>query len=70
MQVVGELVEHVREALEANGDLEAVERQLTEVRRRGNGAIEQMAWRARGDDDAAVVRRATQRTLGVPALVS
>ncbi|MCR6647603.1 MAG: glutamate--cysteine ligase [Cellulomonas sp.] len=67
--VVDELVDHVRDALVDNGDLEAVERQLTEVRRRGNGAIEQMAWRARGDDDAAVVRRATQRTLGAHALV-
>jgi len=67
--VVDQLVEHVRDALVANGDLEAVERQLAQVRRRGNGAVEQMGWRARGDDDAAVVRRAVERTLGAPALV-
>lgn len=67
-QVVAELVDHVRDALAANGDLEAVERQTATVLRRGNGAIEQMAWRARGDDDEAVVRRAVERTLGSPVL--
>ncbi len=69
MDVVDQLVDHVRDALVENGDLEAVERQLAHVRRRGNGAVEQMGWRARGDDDAAVVRRAVERTLGAPALV-
>ena len=69
MDVVDQLVDHVRDALVENGDLEAVERQLAHVRRRGNGAVEQMGWRARGEDDAAVVRRAVERTLGAPALV-
>ncbi|MBT0994948.1 glutamate--cysteine ligase [Cellulomonas sp. DKR-3] len=67
-QVVGELVDHVRDALVANGDLEAVERQTATVLRRGNGALEQMSWRARGDDDEAVVRRAVDRTLGAPVV--
>jgi glutamate---cysteine ligase / carboxylate-amine ligase len=67
-QVIGELVDHVRDALVANGDLEAVERQTRAVLRRGNGAIEQMAWRARGADDDAVVRHAVDRTLGAPVL--
>lgn len=65
-QVVGELLEHVRAALEANGDLEAVERQLAALALRGNGAVEQLSWRARGADDLEVVRRATARTLGAP----
>jgi len=69
LEVVDQLVAHVQDALEDNGDLAAVGRQLAEVRRRGNGAIEQMSWRARGDDDAAVVRRAVERTQGAPALV-
>jgi len=63
--VVGELVEHVRDALVDNGDLEFVERQLGHVLRRGNGSVEQLAWRAEGADDDEVVRRAVDRT--VPA---
>jgi glutamate---cysteine ligase / carboxylate-amine ligase len=61
--VVGELVEHVRDALVDAGDLTWVERQVDEVLRRGNGAIEQLAWRAQGADDAEVVRRAVERTV-------
>ena len=46
----------------ANGDLDWVEQQLTTVLRRGNGAIEQLGWRAEGADDDEVVRRAVDRT--------
>ena len=59
---VGALVEHVRAALTANGDLEWVERQVATVLRRGNGAIEQLGWRAQDADDDEVVRRAVART--------
>lgn len=62
--VVGALVEHARPALEATGDLDWVERQVATVLRRGNGAIEQLGWRAEGADDDEVVRRAVDRTLG------
>ncbi|MET0789271.1 MAG: glutamate--cysteine ligase [Cellulomonas sp.] len=63
-EVVAELVEHVRPALTASGDLAWVERQIATVLRRGNGAIQQMGWRAEGADDDGVVRRAAERTLG------
>ncbi|MFI1931247.1 glutamate--cysteine ligase [Streptomyces sp. NPDC020330] len=36
--VLGALLDHVRDALEENGDLEAAERALAAVERRGNGA--------------------------------
>jgi carboxylate-amine ligase len=65
--VVGELVDHVRDALVDSGDLELVERQLGHVLRRGNGAVEQLAWRAEGADDDEVVRRAVDRTVPAPA---
>ena len=61
-KAIDTLVDHVREALEANGDLDWVEQQLTTVLRRGNGAIEQLGWRAEGADDDEVVRRAVDRT--------
>ncbi|NUU17861.1 glutamate--cysteine ligase [Cellulomonas humilata] len=62
-EVVGQLVEHVRPALAAAGDLEWVERHVATVLRRGNGAIQQLGWRAQGADDDEVVRRAVDRTL-------
>ena len=67
MDVVAQLVDHVRDALAANGDLAMVEHQLAELARRGTGAAEQVSWRKDGADDAAVVRHAVQRTLGQPA---
>jgi carboxylate-amine ligase len=67
MDVVAQLVDHVRDALAANGDLAIVEHQLAELARRGTGAAEQVSWRKDGADDAAVVRHAVQRTLGQPA---
>jgi len=60
--VVRELVDHVRDALAEAGDLEWVERQVDDVLTRGNGAMQQLAWRAEGADDAEVVRRAVDRT--------
>jgi len=62
-EAVGLLVEHVRDALTASGDIAFVERQLATVLRRGNGAIQQLGWRAEGADDDEVVRRAIERTL-------
>lgn len=62
-EAVGTLVDHVRPALLANGDLEWVEHQVTTLLRRGNGAIQQLGWRAQGADDDEVVRRAVDRTL-------
>jgi carboxylate-amine ligase len=62
-EVVGQLVEHTRHALAAAGDLEWVERQVSTVLRRGNGAIQQLGWRAEGADDDEVVRRAVDRTV-------
>ena len=67
MDVVAQLVDHVRDALAANGDLAIVEHQLAELARRGTGAAEQVSWRKDGADDAAVVRHAVQRTIGQPA---
>lgn len=64
LDVVGQLVEHVRDALVANGDLALVENQLAELARRGTGSAEQERWRAAGGDDAAVVLRAVERTQG------
>ncbi|MDQ0373731.1 carboxylate-amine ligase [Cellulomonas humilata] len=61
--VIAQLVDHVRPALTEAGDLEWVERQLATVLRRGNGAIQQLGWRAEGADDDEVVRRAVDRTL-------
>ncbi len=61
-EVVAQLVDHVRPALTATGDLDWVERQVATVLRRGNGAIQQMGWRAEGADDDEVVRRAVDRT--------
>ncbi|AEE46223.1 glutamate--cysteine ligase [Cellulomonas fimi] len=60
--VVGELLDHVRDALAEAGDLEWTERQLGHVLRRGNGAVQQLAWRAQGADDDALVRRAVDVT--------
>jgi carboxylate-amine ligase len=60
--VVGELVDHVRDALEEAGDLDWVERQVGHVLRRGNGAVQQLAWRAAGADDDALVQRAVDVT--------
>ena len=62
-EVVAQLVDHVRPALAAAGDLEWVERQVATVLRRGNGAIQQLGWRAEGADDDEVVRRAVDRTV-------
>jgi len=62
-EVVAQLVEHVRPALVDAGDLAWVERQVATVLRRGNGAIQQLGWRAEGADDDEVVRRAADRTL-------
>ena len=64
-EVVAQLVDHVRPALAAAGDLEWVERQVASVLRRGNGAIQQLGWRAEGADDDEVVRRAVDRTVAV-----
>ena len=63
--VVAQLVEHVRPALAAAGDLDWVERQVATVMRCGNGAIQQLGWRAEGADDDEVVRRAVDRTVAV-----
>jgi len=60
--VVAELLGHVGKALAEAGDLEWVQRHAAEVLRRGNGAIQQQAWRAQGADDDEVVRRAVART--------
>ncbi|MBO9555654.1 glutamate--cysteine ligase [Cellulomonas sp.] len=65
--VVGELLDHVHNALVDAGDLELVERLLGHVLRRGNGAVEQLAWRAEGAQDDEVVRRAVDRTVPVAA---
>lgn len=65
--VIGELLDHVRDALVDAGDLELVERLLGHVLRRGNGAVEQLAWRAEGAEDDEVVRRAVDRTVPVAA---
>ncbi|WP_315097217.1 glutamate--cysteine ligase [uncultured Cellulomonas sp.] len=62
-EVVAQLVEHVRPALVETGDLDWVERHVATVLRRGNGAIQQLGWRAEGADDDEVVRRAVDRTL-------
>ena len=67
LEVVGQLVDHVRGALVANGDLVTVEAQLAELASRGTGSVEQARWRAEGADDAAVVLRAVERTVGSPA---
>ncbi len=67
LEVVGQLVDHVRHALVTNGDLAMVEQQLTELAWRGTGAAEQARWRADGADDSAVVLHAVERTLGQPA---
>lgn len=67
LDVVGQLVDHVRDALVANGDLAMVESQLAELVGRGTGSVEQACWRSDGADDAAVVVRAGERTLGGPA---
>ncbi|KQS97129.1 carboxylate-amine ligase [Cellulomonas sp. Leaf395] len=64
-EVIAQLVDHVRPALAEAGDLEWVERHVATVLRRGNGAIQQLGWRAEGADDDEVVRRAVDRTLAV-----
>jgi len=61
--VVAELVRHAEAALAEAGDLEWVQRQVANVLRRGNGAIQQQSWRAEGADDDEVVRRAVARTV-------
>jgi glutamate---cysteine ligase / carboxylate-amine ligase len=60
--VVAGLLAHVGDALSDAGDLEWVQAQTATVLRRGNGAIQQQAWRAEGADDDEVVRRAVART--------
>jgi carboxylate-amine ligase len=62
-EAVATLVDHVRPALAANGDLDWVGQQVATVLGRGNGAIQQMGWRAEGADDDEVVRRAVDRTV-------
>jgi len=52
--VIGDLLLHVTPALTKAGDLEAVERQLSEVMRRGTGARRQREVRSRGDLGAVV----------------
>lgn len=61
-QAVGELVEHVRDALEDAGDLEAVTELLQGPWRRGTGATRQRAWFAESGDLQHVVRRAAAIT--------
>lgn len=62
-EVVEELIEHVRPALERSGDLAWVRDQVAEIGRRGNGAQQQRAWRHDGADDQALVAQAVERTL-------
>jgi carboxylate-amine ligase len=62
--VVAALVEHVRPALTASGDLELVERGVAEVLRRGTGADLQRRVFAEAGDLAAVVRAAVAATHG------
>ncbi|WP_273654811.1 carboxylate-amine ligase [Cellulomonas fimi] len=62
--VVAELVDHVHDALVESGELDWVQARVADVLRRGNGAVQQLAWRAEGADDDAVVRRAAEVTLG------
>ncbi len=62
LEVVGQLVDHVRPALERNGDLDAVGQGVQDVFTRGNGAVRQRRWRTDGADDAGVVVRAVDLT--------
>ena len=62
--VVGALVEHVRPALTDSGDLDRIERGITEVFRRGTGAALQRAVFAETGDLTAVVRAAVAATHG------
>lgn len=62
--VVGALVDHVREALRDTGDLDTVTELLGGLWSRGNGAARQRAWAAEADGDlGAVTRRAADATL-------
>ncbi|WP_327281567.1 MULTISPECIES: glutamate--cysteine ligase [unclassified Streptomyces] len=61
--VVRGLYEHVREALEDNGDADFVEAGLAELQARGNGARIQRELLRTGGDLASVVLQCARRTL-------
>jgi glutamate---cysteine ligase / carboxylate-amine ligase len=62
--VIGALVEHVREALTDAGDLDAVTDLLGELEASGDGATRQRAWAAEsGGDLGKVALRAVEATL-------
>jgi carboxylate-amine ligase len=61
-EVVGELLEYVRDGLEAHGDREETSALVETILRRGNGATRQRAALARRDDTADVVRWALDAT--------
>jgi carboxylate-amine ligase len=62
--VVGALVEHVREALVDAGDLDLVTETLGSLWSRGNGAMRQLAWAAEFDRDLGkVALKAAEATL-------
>ncbi|GIG29981.1 carboxylate-amine ligase [Cellulomonas marina] len=62
-EVLERLLDHVRPALRATGDLAVVEDGLADLLARGTGSAEQHRWRAEGAGDDEVVRRACARTL-------
>jgi carboxylate-amine ligase len=62
-EVVDALVDHVRPALEASGDLDEVTALLDQVRRRGNGADRQRVAYARRSSFDDVVAMAVEATL-------
>ncbi len=61
--VVGQLVDHVREALAANGDLELVEAGVARLARNGNGASQQRRTFERTGQLVDVVADASRRTV-------
>ncbi|MEO7236012.1 MAG: glutamate--cysteine ligase [Lapillicoccus sp.] len=63
IEVVGQLVAHVRDALEANGDLELVETGVTRLADVGNGASHQRRTFARTGRLGDVVADAARRTV-------